>query len=389
MNIAFFSECWDPQINGVVTSTKALASALTPPRDQVNIFAPRYPGYHDDIDRIFRQGAIRYIFQPEFFFSNPLPFAALKAARRWKIDLVHMHSEFTLGMVACQVAHSLGVPSVLTLHTLWEHYGHYFLWGMVPRPLFRFFLSIIYRLPDYFIAPSVKAKDYLEKIIGVKKPIAVIPTGIRLDLFQNARLDPDERARLRTRFGLAPDDTVIIFAGRVGKEKSIGVLIDGIAAVRHRYPKLRLMIVGAGPYLEHYRRHALAKGLAREVVFTGYQPYASMPAMYRIADLFAIASVSETQGLVTVEALASGLPAIVKNDAASNDVINHGENGLIFKEDGDFAGALTALLSRPQLAARLRATATAASARYGVEQFGKSVRDYYEWVLEDYQKRKR
>jgi 1,2-diacylglycerol 3-alpha-glucosyltransferase len=387
MNIAFFSEAWDPQINGVVTSTKALASSLVPPRDNVYVFAPRYPAYRDADGRTFRQWAVKYFFQPEFYFSNPLPYSALKAARRWKIDLVHLHSEFTLGLVACRVARTLGVPSVLTLHTLWEHYSHYFLWGLVPRPLFRFFLSLLYRLPDYFIAPTAKAKDYLQKAIGVKKPITVIPTGIKLEMFENARLDPGERVRLRARWGIAPDDTVVVFAGRVGKEKAIGTLIDGIAALRPRHPKLKLMIVGSGPYLEHYRRRAAVRGVAREVVFTGYRPYAEMPLLYRLADVFAIASVSETQGLVTVEALASGLPAVVKDDPANNEMISGGEHGLIFRKDADFPAVLEQLLARPELAAELRASAPAGAARFNAARYGKSVREYYEWMLEDFKAR--
>ncbi|MBN2352124.1 MAG: glycosyltransferase [Spirochaetales bacterium] len=389
MRVAFFSEAWEPQINGVVTSSQALASTLVAPRDSVYVFAPRYPGFRDTGANVFRQPAIRYFFQPEFYFSNPLPFAALKAARRWRIDLVHMHSEFTLGLVAGSVARRLGVPSVLTLHTLWEYYGHYFMWGLVPRPLFRYFLSLLYRLPDYFIAPSIKAKDYLSNVIGVTQPIAVIPTGINLSMFRNARLPAEERTRRRARYGIGPDDTVIMFAGRVGKEKSISVLIDGVAALRRRHPDLKLMIVGSGPFLEHYRRYAARLGLEREVVFTGYLPYTEMPFMYRLADAFAIASVSETQGLVTVEALASGLPVVARDDPANNDMVGNGAYGLIFKRDTDFPAVLDRLLAQPDLAARLRAAAADGSARFNVAHYGKSVREYYKWIVGDFKARKR
>jgi 1,2-diacylglycerol 3-alpha-glucosyltransferase len=388
MNIAFFSECWDPQINGVVTSTKALAGALPPDRDTVHIFAPRYPDYRDEYDRIFRQWAVKYFFQPEFYFSSPLPYAALRQARRWKIDLVHLHSEFTLGMVAVQVARRLQVPSILTLHTLWEHYGHYFLWGMVPRPLFRFFLSLIYFLPDYFIAPSFKAKLYLEKIMGVKKPIAIIPTGIKLEMFHHARLTPEERAARRARYGLAPDDFVLVFAGRVGKEKSLSVLIDGVAALRAAHPRLKLMIVGAGPYLEHYRRYARLRGLERAVIFTGYRPYAEMPFMYRMADAFVIASVSETQGLVTVEALASDLPVIARDDPANLDIIDRGRHGLIFASSAELRAAVDRLIRDPALKSRLTSEARKGSLRYGDRAYGQAVGDFYQWVTQDYRGRR-
>ncbi len=384
MNIAFFSECWDPQINGVVTSTKALAGSLPGDRAAVHVFAPRYPGYRDGYDRVFRQWAVKYFFQPEFYFSSPLPYAALRQARRWGIELVHLHSEFTLGMVATQVARRLRVPSILTLHTLWEHYGHYFMWGLVPRPIFRFLLSRIYRLPDYFIAPSVKAKKYLENVMQVTKPIAVIPTGIKLDMFHNARLTPEERAARRARYGLAPDDFVLVFAGRVGREKALSVLIDGLAALRADHPRLKLMIVGSGPYLEYYKRYARRRGLEGTVVFTGYRPYTEMPLMYRMADAFAIASVSETQGLVTVEALASDLPVIARDDPANLDIIDQGKHGLVFTSAAEFPVAVDRLIRNPGLQAELRMSARQGSLRYGDDAYGRAVGDYYDWVMRDF-----
>ena len=207
MNIAFFSECWDPQINGVVTSTKALINSLDHGQDRVSVFAPYYPSYTDTYPAIFRQPAIRYFFQPEFFFSSPLPHAAIRRARRWDVELVHMHTEFTLGMAGIRVARALAVPAVLTLHTLWEHYNHYFFWGVTPRNLVRRTLSLLYTGPDYFIAPTQKAKDYLTDTLGVTKPVTIIPTGIDLAAFTAAGQNA-ERERLRAAWGVAPSDTL-------------------------------------------------------------------------------------------------------------------------------------------------------------------------------------
>jgi len=275
------------------------------------------------------------------------------------------------------------------LHTLWEHYGHYFMWGLVPRPVFRFALSLLYRLPDYFIAPSAKAKGYLEDIMGVKKPMVIIPTGIKLDMFHSARLTASERAARRAVYGLSPDDFVLVFAGRVGREKALDVLIDGVAALHARHPELKLMIVGSGPYLDHYRRYADSRGVGASVVFTGYRPYAEMPFMYRMADAFAIASVSETQGLVTVEALASDLPVIAKNDPANLDIIENGAHGMVFNDNREFPAAVDRLLGDPGLRARLSSGGKKASLRYSDTAYGRAVADYYEWIAKDYRSGRR
>ncbi len=384
MNIGFFTECWDPQINGVITSMKNLRHELIRRNNAVYVFAPRYGNYHDNDPRIFRQFAVKYIFQPEFNFASLLKYRPLRFARGQRLDLIHSHTEFSLGIIGSRVARALRLPFVMTFHTFWEYYSHYFMWDLLPENLFRYILRMLYASTDYFIAPSQKVKSYLENEMRVSAVIEVIPTGLDLDHFFGYTVTPRMKDEFRRKYGLAQEDTILLFVGRVGKEKSIDVLIRGLAELKKKYPRLRLLVVGDGPAGPSLKRMAERAGVKKEVVFTGYIPWKHIPLVYKSSDIFTLASVSETQGLVTVEALACGLPVVVRDDPASLDIIEGGRYGLIFREHGDFVGSVGCLLDNPGLRLDLAKRAQDASLKYSLEGFGKRVTAYYNWIIEDY-----
>ncbi|HEQ70845.1 MAG TPA: glycosyltransferase, partial [Spirochaetia bacterium] len=114
-----------------------------------------------------------------------------------------------------------------------------------------------------------------------------------------------------------------------------------------------------------------------------------MPAVYQAADIFTIASVSETQGLVTVEAMASGLPVIAKNDPANREIVGHGKFGLLFDRNEELPGAVRRVLTEPTLKNRLSASSLEGARRYDGASYGRTVREYYSWVVKDYHQLKK
>jgi len=389
MNIGFFTECWDPQINGVMTSMKNLQDELIRRNNEIYIFAPRYKGYHDKDPHVFRQFAVTYIFQPEFKFAGMLRHKALRFAGSKKLDIIHSHTEFSLGIIGGGIARQLGLPFVMTFHTFWKYYSHYFMWDLLPKNLFRFILKTLYKSADYFIAPSQKVKSYLENEMQVRVPIRIIPTGLKLNHFSDFVITPRKKQEFRHKYGISRDDTVMLFVGRVGKEKSIDVLIRGLPELKKKYPRIKLLVVGDGPGSASLKNLAIKTGVGDSVIFTGYIPWEQIPIVYKSSDLFTLASVSETQGLVTVEALASGLPVVVKDDPANLDIIERGKYGLIFKRDQDFSRMVDHLLSRPRLCRSLRETALSGAMKYSLQEFGKRVIEYYNWILKDHAAKKR
>jgi 1,2-diacylglycerol 3-alpha-glucosyltransferase len=389
LTVGFFTDCWEPQINGVVVSMKNLERALTQRGHRVFTYAPAFGEQRSSGAGVFRQRAVTYPFQREFSMAAPFHWRALRRARYQGIDLVHGHTEFSLGLVAGAVARRLGIPFVFTLHTLWKYYTHYLFWGLLPESLLVPVMRRFYLKPDYLIAPSSKIKTYLEKEFRVAAHIETIPTGLDLDLFYDCSPSREEKLAFRRAHGLAPDDTVMIFAGRLGREKSIDALIEGLRTLREKHPTLKLMLVGDGPARGELERLAEHLGARGAVVFTGYLEHDRLPLAYKSADFYAIASTTESQGLVTVEAMASGLPVVVRNDPAHLDILGRPENGLLFESIGDFARAADSLLSSPALRAELAARSLARSAAFTLKEFGARVESFYSWVIEDFKRKKR
>jgi len=388
MTIGFFSDCWEPQINGVVVSMRNLERALAERGHRVFTYAPAFGSERTCRGDVFRQRAVTYPFQREFSMAVPFARRALRRARSQKIDLVHGHTEFSLGLVGAAVARRLGIPFVFTLHTLWKYYTHYLFWGLLPDNLLVSVMRRFYLKPDYLIAPSSKIKSYLEKEFRVEAHIETIPTGLDLDLFHRASPSAGEKARFRADHGIAPGDIVMIFAGRMGREKSINVLLEAAARLRGSRPRLKLLLVGDGPARTDLERLAEKLGVRRSVAFTGYIPHDKLPLAYKSSDVYAIASTTESQGLVTVEAMASGLPVVVCDDAAHLDIIGSAENGIVFRTVPELAGALESLIGSPRLRAELGARSLERSNKFTVKEFGSRVEKFYRWVIDDFKSKR-
>jgi 1,2-diacylglycerol 3-alpha-glucosyltransferase len=387
MNIGFFADCWEPQINGVVVSMKNLKTALEHREHRVYTYAPVIGAEKRTSEDVFRQRAVTYPFQKEFFMASPLFHKALRRARGQRIDIVHGHTEFSLGLVGAAVARHLCVPFVFTLHTLWKYYSHYFFWGLLPQNLLSALLRRFYLRPDYYVAPSTKIKSYLEKEFRINAHIETIPTGLDLTPFSRP-VTTEERCAFRRRHHLREDDIVMIFAGRLGREKSINLLLQALPPLLIRHPRLKLLLVGDGPAREELELLALALGVRPAVAFTGYLRGERMALAYRAADFYVIASTTESQGLVTVEAMASGLPAVVREDIAGIDILGDRANGLVWKDQADFARAIDTLLTRPALEADLRKRSLARACAFTLEKFGERMEAFYAWAVDDYRRRR-
>ena len=387
MNIGFFADCWEPQINGVVVSMKNLKTAVETRGHRVYTYAPVIGREKKNSEHIFRQRAVTYPFQKEFFMASPLFRKALRRARRQELDVVHGHTEFSLCLVGAAVARRLEVPYIFTLHTLWKYYTHYLFWGLLPQNLLVSVLRRFYLRPDYFVAPSSKIKSYLEKEFRIDAHIETIPTGLDLSPFHRPLTDP-ERTAFRARYGMRKDDTVMVFAGRLGREKSIDVLIEALPRLLPRHQRLKLLLVGDGPAREELELLALSLGVRQAVVFTGYLRGERMAQAYRSSDFYVIASTTESQGLVTVEAMASGLPVVLRDDIAGLDILGDGANGLVWKNPVEFVRHIDTLLSRPELFSELAGRSQKRSAAFTLEQFGQRMETFYAWAAEDYQRRR-
>lgn len=176
---------------------------------------------------------------------------------------------------------------------------------------------------------------------GVETPITVVPSGLRLERFQLST-EPAERLALREKLGIAPSDRVLVYLGRLAKEKNIEELLRYLS--ERRYSSLRFLVVGDGPFRAELEDMAGGPGLEKQVIFTGMISPQENVRYYMVGDIFVSASRSETQGLTYLEAMACGLPLLCRYDPCLDDVIREGQNGATYRTKNEFYEKLDRLL---------------------------------------------
>ncbi len=332
MKIGFFTDCYLPTGSGFDISVETFRRNLEKKRHKVYIFAPYYKGYKDKNPRVFRYRGIKVVKKPEIYLASPLPqvnsFKEFEKILKIKLDIVHSHSPFTLGVLGKYVASRQKIPIVYTHHTQYPEYAKFyfkekFLIPYLARTITKWFANV----SDAIIAPSFKIKKMLLKN-RVKKPINIIQTGINLDVFKKPSIK--EKIRLKKKLKLPPKAKILIFVGRMGKEKNIEFLLSVFKEIfKKTKSKTYLLMVGDGQSLEEFRQLSKTLKIDSFVKFTGLVPYEKIPEYYKAADIFVFSSLTDTQGLVILEAMASGLPVIALKDDAFSKIIINGKNGFL------------------------------------------------------------
>lgn len=201
-------------------------------------------------------------------------------------------------------------------------------------------------ISDAVIAPSPKIRALLRSY-GVQKPIYVLPTGIRLQQFRRTRTCARKARALRRRLGIAPVAKVLLFVGRLGREKNIDFVIRAFAELKKMRREVRLVLVGDGPIRDQLKSLVTRLGLKEATSFTGSVAHAEIASYYQAADLFVFSSLTDTQGIVVLEAIASGLPVVALRDEAFTSMVKNGRNGFLLRPDAShalFARRVAALL---------------------------------------------
>jgi glycosyltransferase involved in cell wall biosynthesis len=148
--------------------------------------------------------------------------------------------------------------------------------------------------------------------------------------------------------------------------------------------KLRLVLIGDGPQAEALRQLAGELGIAERVLFVGKVPFDQIPSYLKAADLFAFASVTETQGLVTLEAMAAGLPVVAVDGSGTRDIVENGVQGFLVENDPkDLARGILKILRSPSLMDELRAAALKKSRSYDNKRLARKMLKVYEQAIED------
>jgi len=352
MRIGFFSDTYLPVVHGVTISMETFRNELEKMGHEVYIYTTEIPGYKDSNPRVFRFKSVRVFKKPEL--RNAIDFLpvnhSLNDVIDFPLDVIHAHTPFSLGVLAKFISKKQKIPLIYTHHT---HYPEYVKAYLKEAHLLPYLAKVYSRwfcnISNVVIAPSLKIKKLLYSY-GVKKhiPIHVLPTGIDINKFKpSARI----RSSMRKKLKISSDKKILIHVGRIGEEKNVEFVVKAFAEIKKAYDNVLLMMVGDGYFLGRLKEIVDELGLKNSVLFTGTVPYEDIVAYYQASDIFVFASLTDTQGIVILEAMGCGLPIVTIKDDAFSDIITDGQEGFMIENQSVkvFAQRVSEILKNKEL----------------------------------------
>lgn len=350
MKIAFFTEGYDPFVNGVVSSIRSLRSALERQGHEVVTFAPAYPGHEDHDQKVVRLPSVRWV---KAHYPSLSPFARnLDVLAAQGFHLVHSHHPFTMGQLAARLAGKHGLPMIYSHHTMLNEYGQYvpLLGSAAKQWLMHRYLRHCAEA-DRVTSATTVVRELLQSQ-GVRTPVEVVPEGV-------PRMHPAAggRERLRRELGLPEETPLLLYAGRLAREKRLDMLLRSVVRLG-RGGAFHLCLAGGGPMEEKLRGLAAELGITERVTFCGWVKHEALADYYAAADLFLFPSPADAMGIVLVEAMGAGLPCVAINKYGPSEVVTDGVTGFLTAfDETDFSESVRRLLDNPFLRQRMAAAA--------------------------------
>ena len=387
MRVGIFSDTYRPQVNGVVSSILTLEKELRKKGHKVYIITTTDPDAPTVEPNVLRIPSVEFKPLPQYRLGMLYSSKIIKKIKRLELDIIHSQTEWGVGTFARFVAINLEIPLVHTYHTLYEYYTHYVTRGhfTVPAKKLAAAISKFYgEKCNALIVPTRKVEDILYSY-DVDKDMNIIPTGIELDKFYRENYTDEEIRFMRENFGIKDTDFLCVYIGRIAKEKSIDVLIDMFSKITDETYKF--MIVGRGPVIEDLKEQAEKLGINDRVIFTGEVPHDKVPVYYQMGDVFLNASISETQGLTFVEAMAAKTPVNARYDLNLEDLLVKNEAGLVYKDEEEFINNIKLLKENKEFREKIIENAYNVSQDFTAEKFGDRVEAVYKKTIEEYDSR--
>ncbi len=348
MNIAIFTDTFLPEINGVATSCNSVFTLLNKYGHNcyvVTTTSEKHVTFENNVIRIPGVNLKHlYGYRMAFIYNKE----AFKILKSLDLDLVHINTEYGIGQFGFICAKKLNLATVYTYHTMYEDYSYYITKGYFDRIskwTLREFCRSCMEQANEIISPSKKTEIYIRSI-GLEKNINIVPTGFDFSRF-NVNKDDPKVLDILCKYNISNDDKVLLCLGRLAKEKSFDVIIDGFNNYVKKYNpnNVKLLFVGDGPARKELEEQVTSYGLNNLITFVGKVSLNEVPYYYASSNVFLNASISETQGLTFMEAMAGHTVILCRYDNNLVDVINDKVSGFFFNDINDFNVKLEEILN--------------------------------------------
>lgn len=333
--LAVVTETYPPEVNGVAMSMARVVDGLNRRNHDVQLIRPRQPakmsgqpGGRPEVDEVLTKGLPVPLY-PNLRMGVPSKRALVKLWSLRRPDVVHIATEGPLGWSALQAAQHLSLPVTSDYRTNFHAYGKHYRLGLLSKPIMGY-LRKFHNRCDATMVPTEAMRVLLSER-GFER-LTVVGRGVDAQRFDPARRNDAMRAS----WGAGPDDLVMGYVGRLAPEKNLGAVLAAYEAVKAVQPRARLVFVGDGPM----RAELAAR--APDAVFAGQRSGDDLAAHYAGLDMFLFASLTETFGNVTTEAMASGCAVVAFESAAAGELIRSGTNGWLAGpgKESDFVAAV-------------------------------------------------
>lgn len=388
MRIGIFTDTYPPFINGVSTSVFMLKKALEKKGHEVYVVTLNTENMHykfDENNTVLRIPGVP-IGIYDYRVSGIYPIRAMNIIRKWKLDVIHSHTEFSMGTFARIISRQFNIPLVHTYHTMYEDYTHYITKGYFDKSSKKIveYLTLFYcdKTANELIVPTKKTYDLFKQKYEVDKNIYIIPTGIEIERFYVENVDKKKVNSIKEKLKIKDDSFNIVFVGRLAKEKNVDLLLSAQKEIIKKNRNINLIIIGDGPDMEEYKETSKKLGIDKNTFFTGKVPWEEVPLYYRIADVFATASTTETQGLTVIEAMAASVAPICIDDESFRNTVIDGLNGRIFKTEDEYIKIVLELSKDKKTLTQLQKQARLNAEVHSSKYYGESVLDVYKHAIE-------
>lgn len=388
MRIAFFTDTFLPQLNGIATSLANQAKALGEEGHQVLIFTPKL----DNIKRgkfqaknvtVVQLPTVPALVYTEFKFGVfGLP-QVIKHLTKFKPDILHLQSTFTIGMDAVMAKKIFKKPLVGTVHVYFtdSDYLRFLKYELAVKIVDKVairYLNFLYSRCDLLLAPSKKLTDEL-KINGFKKPIHYLPNGLTLQ--KPNLLSERQKELLKKKYHL--HKKVVLHSGRLSYEKNVDQLIKAFNMLLKNHQDLSLLMIGDGPATKSLQKIVKKLGINHSVTFTGFIEHQDLVSsgILSLGDVFATASTMEVNPMAVLESMAYGLPVVGVKQAGLIELVS--KNGYLVKsgDTRELTEKMEKILYDPKLASSMGKESLEVIKNYSIDRTTDQLLHFYQSLL--------